>query len=99
MITKRKSVLEVSYNDIDAEITDFLLSKGFTKKDMTCERRGYEICAENEWCNDSEHSFDVEPEPLADQTTLKHVSTNEILNWMCAEGKLEAGEYLVDVCW
>ena len=95
----KKTVTELEYYQVDTAITDFLLSKGFSKKDMTCSREGYVICAENEWSNDSEHSFDVEPEVLEDQTTLKYVSTNEILNWMCAEGKIEAGEYLINVCW
>lgn len=100
--TTTKTVKEVDYNDLDKAITDFLKSKNFTNKNF--DKYGYECIAENEWSNYQSHSFPVEPE-LPDKFELKELkegelpSTSCLLNWMCADGLIEKGEYLVDIFW
>ena len=103
MITvTKKVVFEVDYNDLDEAITDFLKSKSFTNRNF--EKYGYESIAENEWSNDCQHSFIVQPE-LPDEYDQKRLNDNDapctgtLLNWMCADGLIEAGEYLVTVSW
>ncbi len=100
-VTKRV-VLEVDYNDLDEAITTFLKSKSFTNNNF--EKYGYESVAENEWTNDCQHSFGVSAR-LPDESTLKRLnenrepSTGALLDWMCADGLIEPGEYLVTVSW
>ncbi len=96
-----KTVREVEVRDLDDTITEFLKSKGIQNKNF--DKYGYESIAENEWGNYQQHSFTVEPkaldpEDLAD-LQLHLPSTSELLNWMCLEGQLAAGEYLVDCSW
>jgi hypothetical protein len=98
----KKVVLEVDYIDLDEAITTFLKSKSFTNKDF--DKFGYESTAENEWNNDCQHSFEVYAElpDVYDQEKLsanEEPSTNALLNWMCADGLIEPGEYLVNVSW
>lgn len=95
----KKTIIEINYNDLDTAITSFLKEKGYSEKNFN--KYGYECIAENEWCNYQSHSFDVAPnmptpEELED---LGSLSTGELLDFMCAEGKIEAGEYLVEISW
>lgn len=58
-----------------------------------------------EACNDSQHTFSVEPEPLSGYNRSKleqknfHFMTRSLLCDLCHQGKIEAGDYLVTVCW
>ena len=95
-------VFEVDYVDLDEAITTFLRSKSFTNKNF--DKHGYECVAENEWCNDQSHTFNVSA-ALPDKYELEKLANNQepytcaILDWMCADGLIEAGEYLVNVSW
>lgn len=91
----KKTVVEIEVYDLDKEITEFLKSKGYQEKNFV--KYGYESVAENEWCNYQHHTFTVEPEPHS--LGEGDLSTGEILDWMCAEGQIEAGKYLVSVFW
>ena len=96
MKTKTKTVIEVDYSELDREVIKFLKSKNLST-DFNC-------VAEEEWSNDSEHSFTIEKEQPEDydreemETGSYSFMVGTILNWMCAEGVLPAGEYLVSVC-
>jgi hypothetical protein len=98
----KKVVFEVDYNDVDKAITDFLKSKGFHGTNF--DKFGYELVAVNEWCNDEEHSINVTmelPKGIYAQRVAdgKIPDTRTILNWMCADGLIESGEYLISVSW
>lgn len=99
MKIKQKTVKEICYSDLDLSITEFLKSKGYSDKNF--DKYGYECIAENEWGNYQSHSFDVEPElpDEEDQRDVTWLGTGGILNWMCFDGILEKGEYLINVCW
>lgn len=95
----QKTVIKVDYHDLDTAITSFLKEKGYSEKNFN--KHGYECVAENEWCNYQSHCFTVAPnmptpEELED---LGGLGTGELLDYMCAEGKIEAGEYLIEVFW
>lgn len=69
----------------------------------------YEIVASEEWSNDSQHRFTVEAKldkwNKEDWNTFKATGEAEcyrlraILNGLCADGHIPAGNYLVTVCW
>lgn len=65
----------------------------------------YILAAYEEACNDSQHTFSVEPEPLDEYDRSKldrkdfHFMTRSLLCDLCHQGKIEAGDYLVEVCW
>lgn len=92
-------VINIDYYDIDEMVTEFLREKGFHNQNF--DKHGYECVAYEEWSNYEEHSFDV----VADTTDILelgdrlHYKLGDILNWMCAEGKLRAGTYLIKVFW
>lgn len=97
----KKSVNEISVRDLDDAITEFLKSKNYSEKNF--DEYGYEAIAENEWSNYQQHSFTVAP-ISTDIKSFNYIggrlpSTDEMLDWMCAEGQIEAGEYLVDCSW
>jgi|ERR1035437_137067 hypothetical protein len=100
MKTKTKTVIEVDYHDLNEEIAKFLKSK-----DLPIGADGFECVVEEEWGNDSDHAFTLEKEQPDEYDMVKMKKGNyqykvgSILNWMCAEGVLAAGEYLVTVCW
>lgn len=95
-------VIKTDYNDIDHMVTEFLREKGFRSKNF--DKYGYECVAENEWSNYQEHSFTVES---IDYKGKEQISCSDsrvpflgdILNWMCFDGKLKAGTYLIKVYW
>lgn len=100
MLTGTKTVVtKVDYNDLDAAITSFLKEKEYSG--AWSGRHGYSCVAQNEWCNYQSHSFTVAPKkPTSeDLEDLGGLSTGELLDYMCAEGKVEAGEYLVEIFW
>ncbi len=95
------TIHKVNYNDFDAAINDFLKEKGAAKED-------YEIVADEQLGNDCEKAFDIGkydwavPTERDKQEMLKgdlYYNTSKILEWMCQEGKIEAGEYLVEISW
>lgn len=70
----------------------------------------YEIAANEEWSNDSEHTFVINGEPLDEwnqkdwlmfKTTgrQKNYILRSILEGLCVEGKIPSGTYLVSVQW
>ena len=91
----RSVVISISGNELDRAITEFLRSKGHSEENF--DKYGCECVAENEWGNYQEHSFDVDAIPTKEP--LGSLATGEILNLMCFEGYIEAGEYLVDCSW
>ena len=94
-----KTVNEVDYDDVDQAIAEFLKSKGF---DLG---RRYECVCEEEWQNDMKKEWQIEPN-LPKDYDLKRFAENNfgfrtrtILDWMCADGLIPAGNYLIDVSW
>ena len=65
----------------------------------------FEFVPYEEACNDTEHTFSVEPEPLGeyDRSMLErkdyHFMTRSLLCDLCHQGKIDAGDYLVKVSW
>ena len=95
--TKTANVID--YNDLDDAITDFLQKKGVLP--LEGPRSRYECVAYEEWGNYESHEFDVDPK---DVDHLKpgdrlHYQTSNILNWMCFEGLLPAGDLTVSISW
>jgi hypothetical protein len=93
-----KIIREVDYKEINKAITNFLKLKEIPL------REDYQCVAEEEWSNYESHSIDIEAE--ADEDEIEQIrkgkfmyQTNNILNWMCAEGLVEEGEYLVSINW
>lgn len=99
---KDPNVLEctqVSYVNVDwTELERFI-------KHVTGQK--YEIAYQEEWGNDSQHSFntshpsdyDREKYDLLCAGTPRSYSLRSILNCLAADGKLAKGQYLVTVCW
>lgn len=92
----KKVVFEVDYNDLDDAISDFLVEKGL--------KGNYECVVCEEWGNDESHSFTVTPrirESNKKDIVARNLNyqTAILLDWMCAEGKIEPGEYLVNISW
>jgi hypothetical protein len=93
---KKKTIIEIDYNELEDLVREHL---GFKK---------YSFVATEECSNDSSHEFDVDgildkwdklelekwPKGKAPQ-----YSNRVILNALCEAGHIEAGEYLVTVCW
>jgi hypothetical protein len=95
----RKVLIEVDYNDLDEAINIFLKSKGVDKE--------FEFVCDHELSNDVSKTFNVSNK--TGSFTEKQESDiisgrfgwrgGDILDWMCREGLIEPGEYLVDVSW
>jgi hypothetical protein len=89
---EEKSVREVDYHDLDKFISDEFGIQ-------------YECVPYEEWNNYSSHSIDVKPKPLGDHEKAKisrgdfRYLTGDLLNELCHQGKLEAGEYLINIFW
>jgi hypothetical protein len=92
---KKKTVIEVDYNDLDNFIAD---AYGLDTFEGTLESP-----------NDSVHDYEVTGkvdeyqqedivEAIANKNT-EYYMLGPILNDLCSKGKLEAGCYLVRVCW
>lgn len=101
----KKNITEIEYHELDNAIVEFLQKKGIPLPLNYYKKPEYCVVAQEEWSNDSDHLFLVEPEQPEDYDleSLKEgelgFMTNTILNWMCAEGEIEAGEWNVSVCW
>lgn len=93
---KTKLVVECDYNEIEA-----LAEKHYGAK-------GYSFVATQECGNDSSHSFSVtnkldnwekkEAEKIR-QGKIPTYHNSTLLNCLCADGFIEAGDYVVKVCW
>lgn len=102
--SKKETIITVDYGDIDAFIAE---KYPFLK--------GYEIQQGEEWGNDSQHRFIVSGkimdydredwEEIKNSKDAKEMRKNTeyraelILNMLVADGHLEAGKYIIDVCW
>lgn len=92
---KTKTVIEIDYNELNELVKGKL---GYKKY-----RFGDDGVA-----NDSIHSFEIDGK-LDDYQikecaeyaagTNEYCSDDTVLNKLCAEGHIPAGEYLVSVCW
>jgi hypothetical protein len=102
----KKTIISVDYDHVDDAITKFLIEKDALTESMRSEKEKgrsprYECIPENEWGNDQEQEIEVRPKDLDadDKLDMFCVSTGDILDWMCFEGRVEAGTYLVSICW
>jgi hypothetical protein len=94
-----KTIHFVNYNDFDEAINDFLEEKGVKPYE-------YEVCVQHEVGDGDNLTFEV---GLHDWAKISEddkqcildgeLNTNEILEWMHEEGKIPAGEYLVEIFW
>lgn len=93
---KTKLVVECDYSEIEA-----LAEKHYGAK-------GYSFVAVQECGNDSSHSFSVtnkldkwekaEAEKIR-KGKIANYRNATLLNCLCADGFIEAGSYVVKVCW
>lgn len=97
MKVNKKVFFELENYDLDEAITEFLDGKDCNY----LEGSPYESDVENDWTGDSLYSFVVthklnKPErDIIKKGIFDGLTTNIILNWMCSEGKIEPGEYLI----
>lgn len=94
-IGKKKTVIEVSYSDLEK-----LVKKHYPEQYK--HMGGYSFAAVEECGNDTSHGFDVDGK--LDDWDLEKFAKGEasniaLLNKLCADGLIEAGEYLIEVCW
>lgn len=88
----KKTIIEMDYKELDE-----LISKEFGID--------YECVAYEEWSNGESHEFAVEPNTLDEynsnnlKTGKLHYLTSGLLDELCFQGKLEAGDYLISVSW
>lgn len=91
----KKTVLQVDYKDLDSAIIEFLKSKGYPSK------YNYSCIGENGWNNYESHIFIID-EPSGEKFEVEdfeYLSTDQIMDWMCADGLIEPGEYLIEIFW
>lgn len=87
---KEKTIREVDYNDLDE----------FISQEFGIE---YESIPYEEWNNYESHSLEVEAKEMNKYTKAKmerknyHFILSELLNHLCFTGKLEPGEYLINI--
>jgi hypothetical protein len=94
-----KTIHSVNYNDFDEAINDFLEEKGGKPYE-------YEVCVQHESGSGDNLIFEV---GLYDWAKISEedkqyilsgeLDTDQILEWMHAEGKIPSGEYLVEISW
>lgn len=89
---KKKTVFEVEYHELEQLIHEKL---GW---------EDYDFVAAEECDNDSSHSFSVNGDVDEDEITSlekgEYLYHNQaILDYLCKLGHIEAGDYLVEVCW
>ena len=94
-----KIINEVDYNEVGDEIQKFLTSKGLAGN-------LYEsVPCEQELGNDTTYNVKVTPETPVnyDMDQLKKgkftYRTRVILDWMCFDGIIPAGEYNINISW
>lgn len=90
-------MVKVTYIEMDYDEVDRIISDAYGIN--------YEFVASEEAHNDSSHALLVEAEPLDeyDQSKLDrkdfHFMARSLLCDLCYQGKIEAGNYLINVCW
>jgi hypothetical protein len=94
--TKKESALIVDHNDLEKFI-------------LQCTGHEYECLSGEEWGNDSQHRFTVESKmneyDIEEWETFKLNGSTEcfklgyILDGLCKDGFLKAGNYLITVSW
>lgn len=70
-------------------------------------RPDYNIVADNEWDNDSDHALELDGEVTFHEYIEKFKAGQrhgmymiyDLLNQMVKDGVLEPGNYLIEVCW
>jgi hypothetical protein len=96
-----KTTHHVDYNDLDEAISEFLKEKGATKTN-------FEIVAYEELGNYTAKTFNISkydwafPSEEEKQEILDgklHWRTGKIMEWMHAEEKIPAGDYIVKINW
>lgn len=96
---KSLTVKVVDYHTVDKVINEEFPSLS----------QSYECLAEEEWGNDSEHLFYIDGE--LDERDQKDVEetirtgktkmyrTQTLLNYLCSQGKIDKGDYLIRISW
>lgn len=66
----------------------------------------YDFIADEELSNDMTWTANIEPKEMDAKELLDVIrngntgfKTSDLMNQLCFEGRLEAGEYAVDICW
>jgi hypothetical protein len=101
MLKTRKVVrLEVDFSDLQYEINKFL------RKEFGKNAHDYDIVAEEEWYNNTAYDYTVKEQNLNETNYNEYKagdygrgSTHYILNWMCFQGVIKPGKYLVHCRW
>ena len=93
-----KTVREVHADKLDKIITEFLKTKNYTSQHFV--KKGYDCIFEEGWKFTSYQLIFISPwaPDMENITTedIEDLTTSEILNWMCMEGKINPGEYLIN---
>ena len=102
-------VEDVSYTKIDYDVIDRIVYLFYGRSPERSNMPHFEMVCNGEWCNDSSHQFDVdgkigqyEREDAAKfrkDGKPRGLSNADVMNILCADGWLEPGAYLVEVCW
>jgi len=101
---ERVAHIKIAWNIIDEIVYNF-----YGHSDDKFKMPHFEMVANGEWCNDTSHQFTVEPkidkwaakdaEKFRKDGKPRGLSNWDVMNILCADGWLEPGEYLVEVCW
>ncbi len=96
---REKTVRVVEYEDLDA----------FIGQELPNLSEPFECVPVEEWNNDSYYNMSIDGDiEEYNQKTIENIlatgevgsyTTRLILNYLCQQGKLEAGEYLIHVFW
>lgn len=98
----KRVINEVNYSDLEK-----LIEEHFGKPNGITEECN--LPSQEEWSNDINIKITVEKEmspyaegQIKDMISKKEYTTyslNYIMNWLCKEGKIEAGKYMISVSW
>jgi hypothetical protein len=99
----------VTHIKIDYDVIDRLVYVYYGHADDRFNMPHFEMVCNGEWCNDSSHQFDVDgkigkyeakdAEKFRKDGKPRGLSNGDVMNILCADGWLEPGQYLVEVCW
>lgn len=97
METTRKTVIEVDYREVERVIREYYYQPG------------YDIVADEEWNNDTQHVcevFPVERDPIRERQVDEFIATGDgsfklgyLLDNLCVAGRIEPGHYLITISW
>lgn len=110
---KRTAVIEEDYYNFEQLVNDYFKTHhGFTPNDKNAPRghQEYSFVATEECGNDSDHKFSIDGEldewdiesidkVIAEKNFVHTPSNYAMLNYLCSKGVIEAGDYLIRVCW